>query len=429
MQDIFALPIEELQDLFVAAGLKKFRAKQVFQWLYQKSVFDFAAMHNLSKADIAVLQEKFTVLPRSLEILREQNSSDGMTSKLLLGLPDGNSVETVLMHHDYGYSVCVSSQVGCDMHCAFCASGLKGAVRNLTAAEIVAQVYLFNERLREQGAMVSRVVVMGSGEPMLNFDSVLQALDFLHREDTCNMSYRNMTLSTCGIIPGIKRLEEQGKPINLAISLHAVKNELRTALMPVNKGYPFVDVLTAAESYSKASGRQITYEYILLKGKNDSPQDAELLSNYLRYKQASVNLIPANPVPEQGFERPSKAAVERFLRILQKNRINATVRKEMGKDIDAACGQLRAKFAKEQEPMWAWSERIMKMRCWYASLLFLPLPTAWEAMRQAKSPAGLLLKPLRLRHTACAMSRRNRISVRLCWRPLTRPIRTFIKWR
>lgn len=184
---------------------------------------------------------------------------------------------------------------------------------------------------------------------MLNFDSVLQALDFLHREDTCNMSYRNMTLSTCGIIPGIKRLEEQGKPINLAISLHAVKNELRTALMPVNKGYPFVDVLTAAESYSKASGRQITYEYILLKGKNDSPQDAELLSNYLRYKQASVNLIPANPVPEQGFERPSKAAVERFLRILQKNRINATVRKEMGKDIDAACGQLRAKFAKEQE--------------------------------------------------------------------------------
>ena len=272
-----------------------------------------------------------------------------MTSKLLLGLPDGNSVETVLMHHDYGYSVCVSSQVGCDMHCAFCASGLNGAVRNLSAAEIVAQVYLFNERLRGENAQVSRVVVMGSGEPMLNFDNVLGALDFLHREDTCNMSYRNMTLSTCGIIPGIKRLEEQGKPINLAISLHAVKDELRTSLMPVNKGYPFVDVIAAAESYSMASGRQITYEYILLKNKNDSPQDAELLSNYLRYKQASVNLIPANPVPEQGFERPSKNAVERFVHILQKNRINATVRKEMGKDIDAACGQLRAKFAKEQE--------------------------------------------------------------------------------
>ena len=349
MKDIFGLTIEELQDLFVAAGMKKFRAKQVYQWLYQKSVFDFAAMHNLSKADIATLEQSFCVLPRKIEILREQNSSDGMTSKLLLGLPDGNSVETVLMHHDYGYSVCVSSQVGCDMHCAFCASGLNGAVRNISAAEIVAQVYLFNERLRGENAQVSRVVVMGSGEPMLNFDNVLGALDFLHREDTCNMSYRNMTLSTCGIIPGIKHLEEQGKPINLAISLHAVKDELRTSLMPVNKGYPFVDVIAAAESYSRASGRQITYEYILLKNKNDSPQDAELLSNYLRYKQASVNLIPANPVPEQGFERPSKNAVERFVHILQKNRINATVRKEMGKDIDAACGQLRAKFAKEQE--------------------------------------------------------------------------------
>ena len=349
MKDIFGLTIEELQDLFVAAGMKKFRAKQVYQWLYQKSVFDFAAMHNLSKADIATLEQSFCVLPRRIEILREQNSGDGMTSKLLLGLPDGNSVETVLMHHDYGYSVCVSSQVGCDMHCAFCASGLNGAVRNLSAAEIVAQVYLFNERLRGENAQVSRVVVMGSGEPMLNFDNVLGALDFLHREDTCNMSYRNMTLSTCGIIPGIKRLEEQGKPINLAISLHAVKDELRTSLMPVNKGYPFVDVIAAAESYSRVSGRQITYEYILLKNKNDSPQDAELLSNYLRYKQASVNLIPANPVPEQGFERPSKNAVERFVHILQKNRINATVRKEMGKDIDAACGQLRAKFAKEQE--------------------------------------------------------------------------------
>ena len=349
MQEIFGLTIEKLQELFIAKGFKKFRAKQVYQWLYQKSVFDFQAMHNLSKADITLLEQSFSVLPRQIEILREQNSSDGMTSKLLLGLPDGNSVETVLMHHDYGYSVCVSSQVGCDMHCAFCASGLKGAVRNLTAAEIVAQVYLFNERLREKNAMVSRVVVMGSGEPMLNFDSVLGALDFLHREDTSNMSYRNMTISTCGIIPGIERLQNEGKPINLAISLHAVKNELRTELMPVNKGFPFVDVLAAAESYSKASGRQITYEYILLKNKNDSPQDAELLSNYLRYKQATVNLIPANPVPEQGFERPSKNAVERFLHILQKNRINATVRKEMGKDIDAACGQLRAKFAKEQE--------------------------------------------------------------------------------
>lgn len=347
--DIFGLTIEELQEVLVSKGLKKFRAKQIFQWLYQKSVFDFSAMHNLSKADIAILEENFTVLPREIIILREQNSSDGLTSKLLLGLPDVNSVETVLMHHDYGYSVCVSSQVGCDMRCAFCASGLKGAVRNLSAAEIIAQVYLFNERIREHKQMVSRVVVMGSGEPMLNFDAVLGALDFFHREDTCFMSYRNMTISTCGIIPGINRLAEQGKPINLAVSLHAVRNDLRTSLMPVNKGFPFVDVIAAAEAYSEAGGRQVTYEYILLKDKNDSVQDAELLSNYLRYKHASVNLIPANPVPEQGFERPSRAAIERFVKVLTRNRINSTVRKEMGKDIDAACGQLRAKFAKEQE--------------------------------------------------------------------------------
>ena len=346
--DIFGLEIKELEERFQALGLKKFRAKQVFQWLYQKSVFDFQEMRNLSKNDIAVLEEYFSVLPREIKILREQNSSDGLTSKLLIGLPDGNSVETVLMHHDYGYSVCVSSQVGCDMHCAFCASGLRGCVRNLSAAEILVQVYLFNERLRSKNAVVSRVVVMGSGEPMLNYEQVLGALDFLHREDTSFMSYRNMTISTCGIIPGIQRLAAEGKPINLAISLHAVRSDLRLELMPVEKGFPFQDVISSAEAYSQAGGRQVTYEYILLKHKNDSPQDAELLSNFLRYKHATVNLIPANPVPEQGFDRPSKQTVERFLKILQKNRINATVRKEMGKDIDAACGQLRAKFAKEQ---------------------------------------------------------------------------------
>lgn len=347
--DIFGMTSEQLQDVFVQQGIKKFRAKQVFQWLYQKSVFDFAQMHNLGKADIALLQEKFTVLPAEIKILREQNSSDGMTSKILLEFPDGNSVETVLMHHDYGYSVCVSSQVGCDMGCAFCASGLNGCVRNLTTAEIIAQVYLFNNRLREKSAMVSRVVVMGSGEPMLNYDNVMAALDFLHREDTSFMSYRNMTISTCGIIPGIERMIADGRPVNLAISLHAAENELRTELMPVNKGFNFIDVIAAAERYSKAGGRQVTYEYILIKDKNDSVKDAELLSNCLKFKHASVNLIPANPVVEKGFLRPGKQAIERFVHTLQKNRVNVTVRKEMGKDIDAACGQLRAKFAKEQE--------------------------------------------------------------------------------
>ena len=341
-KEIFGLTPEALQQEFVAVGLKKFRAAQVYQWLYKKSVFKFADMRNISKADIAVLEENFTVLPAQIKILTRWQSSDNLTEKLLLELADGNSVETVLMHHDYGYSVCVSSQVGCAMGCAFCASGLNGCVRNLTAAEIIMQVYLFNAMIAPQ--QVSRVVVMGSGEPMLNYDEVLGALKFLHREDTLFMSYRNMTVSTCGVIPGIECLTQEAVPINLAISLHAVKNDVRTELMPVNKGYPFPDVIAAAEKYAQAGGRQVTYEYILIKDKNDTPEDAQLLSNYLKFKHASVNLIPANPVPEKGFERPSAKRIEGFLSTLQKNKINATIRKEMGKDINAACGQLRAKF-------------------------------------------------------------------------------------
>ena len=292
-KEIFGLTPEALQQEFVAVGLKKFRAAQVYQWLYKKSVFKFADMRNISKSDIAVLEENFTVLPAQIKILTRWQSSDNLTEKLLLELTDGNSVETVLMHHDYGYSVCVSSQVGCAMGCAFCASGLNGCVRNLTAAEIIMQVYLFNAMIAPQ--QVSRVVVMGSGEPMLNYDEVLGALKFLHREDTLFMSYRNMTVSTCGVIPGIERLTQEAVPINLAISLHAVKNDVRTELMPVNKGYPFPDVIAAAEKYAQAGGRQVTYEYILIKDKNDTPEDAQLLSNYLKFKHASVALNALRP--------------------------------------------------------------------------------------------------------------------------------------
>ncbi|XOQ52919.1 MAG: putative dual-specificity RNA methyltransferase RlmN [Succiniclasticum sp.] len=349
-QEIFGLPLEKLQTLLAELGMKRFRAAQVYDWLYRKSVFDFAAMTNLGKAEREQLAASFTVLPREIEVLRRLDSSDGLTSKLLLRLTDGNTIETVLMHHDYGYSVCVSSQAGCDMHCAFCASGLHGAVRNLTLAEIVAQVYFFNASLFPEGERVSRVVVMGSGEPMLNFDNVFGALQFLHRPDTANMSYRNMTVSTCGIIPGIERMTRLGLPVNLAVSLHAVRPELRTELMPVNRGYPFPAVLQAAEAYAVSSGRQVTYEYILLAGKNDSETDARLLAEYMRYKHASVNLIPVNPVPEKGFFRPSQHQIDRFLHTLERNHVSATVRKEMGQDINAACGQLRAAYAKQEEP-------------------------------------------------------------------------------
>lgn len=348
-QEIFGLTIEELEPLFLEVGLQKFRARQVFHWLYKKSVFDFCAMHNLGKKVIAVLQDRFTLLPRRISVLRKLESVDGLTVKLLLGLPDGNTIETVLMRHDYGCSVCVSSQVGCAMGCAFCASGLNGVVRNLTAREIVAQIYFFNQLLRPKQEAVSRVVVMGSGEPMLNYEQVFKALAFLHQEGACNLSYRNMTVSTCGILPGIAKLAQEAKPINLAVSLHSVRDKTRDALMPVNKNFPFQQVIEAAEAYAQASGRQVTYEYILLKDINDSEEDAALLSDFLRGKRATVNLIPANPVPERGFGRPSEKKIEIFARILRGRGINTTIRREMGKDINAACGQLRAAFAAGQE--------------------------------------------------------------------------------
>ena len=328
--EIFGMPLPQLQTALAELGMKKFRAKQIYDWLYQKCVFDFAQMSNLGKAERQLLQETFSVLPAEIRVVRKLDSADGLTQ------------------NDYGYSVCVSSQVGCDMHCAFCASGLHGAVRNLTVAEIAAQVYLFDARLAAAGERVSRVVVMGSGEPMLNFDAVFEALQFLHQPDVANIGYRNMTVSTCGIIPGIQKMQKLELPINLAISLHAVRNELRSELMPVNQGFPFPDVIAAAEEYAVSSGRQVTYEYILLADINDSDRDAELLAEYLRYKQAGVNLIPANPVPEKGYFRPKMQRIERFVSILRRHRIHATVRKEMGKDINAACGQLRAAFAGEK---------------------------------------------------------------------------------
>jgi len=341
-QELFGMTLQEMQEALLPLGMKKFRSEQVFRWLYEKAAVSFAEMTNLSKSDIVLLQENFTLLIGEIEILRELKSTDGLTHKVLLGFKDGASVEAVCMHHDYGYSVCISSQVGCSMDCAFCASGLQGQERNLTTGEILAQVYFFQRLLAIQEARVSRVVVMGSGEPMLNLENVLKALDILHEEHGQCIGYRNMTISTCGIIPGIKKLTEQGRTINLAISLHAASDELRSSLMPINKTYNYLEVIKAADEYSEVNGRQVMYEYILLAGVNDSLEDARILANTLKHKNVVVNLIPANPVPEKDFKRPSGNAVDRFFQVLKEQKVNVTVRKEMGKDIDAACGQLRA---------------------------------------------------------------------------------------
>ena len=353
MQDIFALPIEELQDLFVAAGLKKFRAKQVFQWLYQKSVFDFTAMHNLSKADIAVLQEKFTVLPHSLEILREQNSSDGMTSKLLLGLPDGNSVETVLMHHDYGYSVCVSSQVGCGMGCPFCATGQLGLTRNMSAGEIVEQVRVAAKAMRDGevaggSGRLSNIVFMGMGEPMGNYKSVLSAVRQISSmpPEGFGISARNITVSTVGVVPGIRKLAEEGIPVRLAVSLHAPSDELRDELVPMNKRFNTKQVLDAAHDYYLASKRRVSIEYALMRGINDQAEHAKLLAKRLNHygdDWAHVNPIPLNPIEGSKWTASKPEDERRFLEILHNAGITATLRDTRGQDIDGACGQLAAK--------------------------------------------------------------------------------------
>ena len=346
-KEIMGLTLPELQEELMALGFKKFRAEQVFRWLYERSAVTFDEMSNLSKSDRSLLAERYSIAAGEVKVLREYRSADGLTHKVLLELTDGASVETVVMHHDYGYSVCLSSQVGCAMNCAFCASGLHGFVRNLTPAEILAQLYYFQSRLQKTGSRVSRIVVMGSGEPMLNLTNVLKALDILHSDRGQCIGWRNMTVSTCGVVPGIEELTRQKRNINLAISLHAATEELRSRLMPINRKYPFPEAVAAADAYERMNGRQVMYEYILLAGINDRESDAKALADLLGGRECVVNLIPANPVPEKGFARPSDAQVDRFFQYLKKRHINVTVRKEMGRDINAACGQLRASTLKE----------------------------------------------------------------------------------
>ena len=306
-KEILGLTLEQMQDEFLALGLKKFRAEQVFRWIYEKGATTFEEMTNLSKENRSLLEGTYSILSGAVKVLRTYDSADRLTHKVLLGLSDGASVETVLMHHDYGYSACLSSQVGCAMNCTFC------------------------------------------GEPMLNLDNVLAALDLMHHDKGQCISYRNMTISTCGIVPGIEEMTRQGRTINLAVSLHAATGALRDRLMPINGKYPFPEVIDAASRYEKMNGRQVMYEYILLAGINDREEDARALAEALSGKECVVNLIPANPVPEKGFRRPEDRDVDRFFQYLKKRHINVTVRKEMGKDINAACGQLRASQLKEEQ--------------------------------------------------------------------------------
>lgn len=361
---LFNLTDAELTDFVIARGMPKFRAKQIREWL-SRGAPDFASMKNLPDMLRRELDETAQTLP--VRIIRRLDSSDGETTKFLLELSDGEQIECVLMRTTYGNSVCVSSQAGCAMGCRFCASTLLGLKRNLTANEIFAQVLVAQWELRRNRADktnvrpngdanngdVSHIVIMGTGEPLQNTENVI---DFIERANKdLGIGWRRITLSTCGIVPGIRRLIEWGRPINLAISLHAPTDELRGQIMPINNKYKLAEVLAAADDFTNLHNRQLMIEYILLGRKNSvgetelynaTPDYAEKLSALLQGKNCMVNLIPWNAVDERDFASPSGNAVHRFQDILINNGIHTRIRRERGTDIGSACGQLRLNNAK-----------------------------------------------------------------------------------
>lgn len=341
-KNLFGYPIQELQDELVARGESKFRAKQLFEWIYGKKVYDFDAMTNVSKAFREVLKEEYCLeLPK---LYTRQDAKDG-TIKLLLEMEDGSKVETVLMRYNYGNVCCVSSQVGCNMGCAFCASGLLKRDRNLTAAEMVGEVLILNQILAEEVENVSHIVVMGTGEPFDNYENVMRFVHIMNDPFALAIGARHITVSTCGLVPGIMKYAEETIQINLAISLHAPNDKIRNQIMPVSRAYPMDKLIEAIKYYEEKGGRRVTFEYILIAGLNDSMKEADELAKLIHdnHIYAYVNLIPVNPVKEKGFLRPSEKAIHAFHDRLMKAGVNTTVRKEFGTDIDGACGQLRAK--------------------------------------------------------------------------------------
>lgn len=341
MKNIFGLTVEELQDVLKDYSVQKFRARQIAEWMYQKGATSFDAMTNLSKKLREQLAGQLTI--GRAKLIDRQNSADGKTSKFLLEFLDGVAVEAVLMRQPYGNSICVSTQAGCNMGCAFCASTLHGLARNLTAGDMLSQAIAINDMLRQDGEKVDTMVLMGSGEPLLNYDEVIKFLHLIHEDYTLGMGYRNITLSTSGIVPGMLKLAEEGLPISLAISLHAPTQELRTKIMPIAKKYPLDEVIAAAKNYADKTKRRITYEYILIDHLNDGEEQARELVRLLKGQLCNVNLIPINPVVERNLLRPSKTRIDWFEKYLTEHHIAVMLRREMGTDIQAACGQLRNK--------------------------------------------------------------------------------------
>lgn len=336
MRKIDDLSFEELIEEILKTGEPKFKASQIFDWIHKKTVDNFDEMSNVSQKTKAKLKDEFDFT--KADILLKLASKLDDTKKYVIKFEDGNIVESVYLKYKFGNTACISSQVGCKMGCYFCASTKKGYIRNLSTAEMLRQIYLIQKDTKEK---ISNVVIMGSGEPLENFDNVIKFLHIINDERGQNISLRKITLSTCGIVPYIYKLADLNLPITLAISLHASNQEKREQIMPIAKKYKLPDLLKACDYYVETTGRRLTFEYILIEGFNDSTEDAENLSKLLKGKLANVNLIPCNYIKEAVIKPSSDSDIMKFKKILTDKGINATLRRELGSDINAACGQLR----------------------------------------------------------------------------------------
>ena len=335
MQSIFSITRKKLEEYFINIGEKKFKATQVFEWIYRKGVRSFDDMSNISKDTIEKIKEDFNF--NSLKIIRKQE--DELVSKYLFELSDGNKIESVLMEHDYGLSLCISSQIGCNMGCAFCESGRLKKVRNLSVDEMLLQIM---EVEKERGERISHVVIMGIGEPFDNYDNFMDFIRIVTDPYSLALGQRHITVSTCGIVPKIREFADEETGVNLAISLHAPNNELRSKIMKINNAYKIEEIIDAIKYYLDKTNRRVTFEYILLKDVNDTIECALELSKLLKGINCYVNLIPYNETENIEFKRSKTSQIGAFYDILKKNNINVTIRKEFGSKVSAACGQLRA---------------------------------------------------------------------------------------
>lgn len=335
MKNIYDMTLEKLENYFIENGEKKFKATQIFEWLYKKRIDDFFLMSNIKKELQTKLNDEFSTY--KIKVIDKKEDKDVI--KFLFELEDKNKIEAVLMNHDYGKSLCISTQVGCNMGCKFCESGRLKKVRNLETYEMVEQILVIEELLKLR---ISHVVLMGIGEPFDNYDNVIDFIDIINSGKGIDIGARHITVSTCGIIPKIKEFMNNGKQVNLAISLHAPNNELRNKIMPINKAYNIEELIEVLKEYIQKTNRRVTFEYVLLDGINDTKECALELANLLKNMNAYVNLIPYNETSHIEFKRSKK--VMEFYDILKKNNINVTVRREFGTKVSAACGQLRSNY-------------------------------------------------------------------------------------